>query len=751
MTPALDLSAFVQRRDEGAAHIEFAVEGIIDATSLHAIETALRKLPGITRARVNFTDRRLLVEWMDQAFDPARIINDLAALGYRIHPFRSNAGEDTEAAQARWLLRCLAVAAFAAMNVMLLSIAVWAGNISDMRPETRDFFHWLSALIVLPATGFAGQPFFRSAIRAIRSGTLNMDVPISLGILLALSMSVAETVRHAEHAYFDSAIMLLVFLLAGRYLDHAMRRKTRTFAANLSALRAPTASRIEPNGEMTAVPLAALAAGDLVLVGAGERIPVDGIVVSGCSEVDQSLVTGESSCCVVSAGSEVYAGALNFSGALRIRARAVAGGTLLDEIERLIEGAATQKGRYLRLADRAAQLYAPLVHATAILTAIGWLLAGASTHDAIVIAITVLIITCPCALALAVPAVQVVAAGALFRSKVLLNAGDAIERLADIDTVVFDKTGTLTLPESQIANADDVAPHLVECAARLALSSHHPLALALATLATNRSPFEDCQEASGEGVRAMIDGIETRLGSTAFCDLEGDADGAADPNQETSVIAFRHGTSFALFRVHQKLRSDALPVVEALRSRGLSITILSGDRVAAVKACAEALGITRWGTQFTPADKVAFLAELKAQGRKVLMVGDGINDAPALAGAFASLAPIAASGITQATADALFLGDRLAPVLAAVDIARRAKSLMRQNLWFAVLYNSIAVPLAMSGLATPLIAAAAMSGSSVAVTLNALRARGAGSVWKASSLEPIFDSRSSPRLNEALP
>ncbi|QBR70834.1 copper-translocating P-type ATPase [Beijerinckiaceae bacterium] len=751
MTLALDLSSLIQHREDGSAHIDLAVEGIVDAASLRAIESALAKLPGITRARVNFTDRRLFVEWTDPAFDPARIVDDLAALGYRAHPFASQAGEDAESAQARWLLRCLAVAVFAAMNIMLLSVAVWAGNVSDITPETRDFFHWLSGLIVLPAAAFAGQPFFRSAIRAIRARALNMDVPISLGILLALSMSVVETAHHAEHAYFDSAIMLLVFLLAGRYLDHAMRRKTRAFAANLSALRAPTALRIGPSGAMTTVPAAALAAGELVLVGPGERVPVDGTVVSGHSEIDQSLVTGETAFSIASVGTEVYAGTLNFSGALQIRVRAVAGGTLLDEIERLTESAVSQKTRYVQLADRAARLYAPVVHATAILTALGWLLAGASAHDAIVTAITVLIITCPCALALAVPAVQVVAAGALFRSGVLLNAGDAIERMAEIDTIVFDKTGTLTLPEAGIANADEVVPQTVELAARLALSSRHPLARALATLARNRVPVEDCHEEPGQGVRAIIDGVEARLGDAGFCDLEDEADRSRDLYPEASVIAFRQGANCAVFRIRQRLRPDAVEVIAALRSRNLPIIVVSGDRAPAVQACAHDLGLSDWHAQFKPADKVAFLARLKAQGRKVLMVGDGMNDAPALAAAHASLSPIFASGITQAAADALFLGDRLAPVVAAIDIARQAKTLMRQNLWFAVLYNSVAVPLAMSGLATPLIAAAAMSGSSVIVTLNALRARHGSSPLGPSGLEPLPTSTSRPgHLNEAL-
>ena len=756
MGSSLDLSAFVERHQDGTSQLEFAVEGMaqtasLNAVSLQAIEAALSKLPGITRARVNFTRRRLLVEWADRTFDPARVVENLATLGCRAHPLTLHRAEDTEARQARWLVRCLAIAAFAAMNIMLLSVAVWAGNISDIKPETRDFFHWLSALIVLPAAAFAGQPFFRGAVRAIRSGTLTVDVPVALAILLALTMSVVETARHAEHAYFDSAIMLIAFLLAGRYLDHAMRRKTRTFAANLSALRAPAALRIGANDEITIVPMANLVPGDLVLVPAGERIPADGIVVFGCSEIDESLITGETARRVVSAGSEVVAGSLNFSGSLHVRARAVTGGTLLDDIERLVERAVTQKTRYVQLADQVAKLYAPAVHLTAGLTVVGWLMAGASAHDATVTAIAVLIITCPCALALAVPAVQVVAAGALFRSGILLHAGDAIERIADIDTVVFDKTGTLTLPEPGICNGGDVAPETTELAARLALSSRHPLARALATLAIDRTPLDECYEERGEGVRAVIHGVEARLGSTEFCGIGGNSSGERAANSQESTVAFRHGSASAIFSVRQQLRPDASSVVSALQTRGIAIIVLSGDSEAAVKACAEAIGLKNWQAQVKPAEKVEFLTVLKEQGRKVLMVGDGMNDAPALASAHASLSPITASGISQAAADALFLGDRLLPVLLAIDIARRAKTLMQQNLWFALFYNSIAVPLAIAGLATPLVAAAAMSCSSLLVTLNAFRARRAGVAVKPleSVSVPILADRSR-ELDEAL-
>ncbi len=602
---------------------------------------------------------------------------------------------------------------------------------------------------MLPAAAFAGQPFFRSAVRAIRARSLNMDVPISLGVLLALTMSVVETARHAEHAYFDSAIMLLVFLLAGRYLDQAMRRKTRSYAANLSALRAPVAARVEAGGAIAAVPAAALQAGDIVLVRPGERVPVDGVVVEGRSDIDQSIVTGESVPCAVAAGAEVYAGTLNFSGALRIRVRAAGAATLLDEIEKLMDGALTQKTRYLRLADRAARLYAPVVHSLAILTAIFWLLHGASVHDAILTAIAVLIITCPCALALAVPAVQVVAAGALFRSNVLLGAGDAIERIAGAGMIVFDKTGTLTLPEPGAETFGEASPGAVEAAARLAVSSHHPLARALA--ARGGVPFDGAEEIAGAGVRALIDGVEARLGAPGFCNLEAQALRARQAHPEASVIAFRHGAATAIFSVGQKLRPDARAVVGSLRARGLRIAILSGDAAPAVQACAEALGVTEWRAGMRPPAKIAWLAERRAEGRKVIMVGDGMNDAPALAAADASLSPVTASGLAQAAADALFLGEPLAPVAAAIDIARRAHALMRQNLIFAVVYNVVAVPLAMAGLATPLIAAAAMSGSSIVVTLNALRVSRAPAEPARSRPAPAAAAPPRPRFNEAIP
>lgn len=718
-----DLSMFVRTGTDGADAMDLAVGGIKCAVCMATIEKGLSHEPGVVSARVNLASKRLTVEWKRGQNSPERIIDRLDELGFRAHPFSPRKLDSEEAIEERKLLRCLGVAAFGAMNIMLLSVSVWSGNFSDITPETRDFFHWLSALIALPTAAYAGRPFYESALRALKTGAVNMDVPITLGVVLALGMSVVETWQHAEHAYFDSAVMLLFFLLIGRYLDQAVRRRTRDVASNLATLRADTASRIAPDGTVVDVPVEAIDPGDLVLASPGQRIAVDGIVDSGQSEVDQSLITGETRHVPVARGANVYAGTLNISGQLRIRVTKAESGTLLAEIERLLTGAIEGRAKYVRLADRAARLYAPVVHTTAALTFIGWLIAGMAWKPALLIAITVLIITCPCALALAIPAVQVVATQALFRRSVLLHAPDALERLADVDTIVFDKTGTLTLPKPALANGATINPALLARAGQLAVASRHPLALAVAEAAGKPAAALDIREEPGAGVFALIDGVEARLGSLAFCDARDAGDAVAAAYPDASLIAFRHGQAVAVFAVEQGLRDDAVETVTALKQAGFRLLILSGDRGEAVRRAANVLGIDDFTGDLKPADKIARLSDLAGEGRKVLMVGDGLNDAPSLAAAHVSLSPVTAVHLAQAAADGVFLGDHLKPVRDSVRTAKIARKVMAQNLWLAVIYNMIAVPLAIAGFVTPLIAALAMSGSSILVTLNALSAR----------------------------
>jgi P-type Cu2+ transporter len=719
---ARDLSTFVRHDAAGAATLELAVEGMRCAGCMASVERNVMTVRGVISARVNFSSQRLNVTWQEGTATPDLIVAAVAALGFKAYPFVAKQVETKEADEEKRLLRYLGVAAFAAMNIMLLSVSVWSGNASDITQETRDFFHWLSALIALPAAAYAGQPFFESAIRALKARHVNMDVPITLGILLALGMSVVETLNHGEHAYFDSAVMLIFFLLVGRALDQAMRHKTRTVAGNLAALKAETAVKFISDKEVREVPIAAIAAGDLVLVRPGERVTVDGRVISGRSEIDQSLITGETDTLSVSEDALVYAGTLNVSGTLKIRVLKAATGTLLDEINQLLEKATIGKSPHLLLADRAAQLYAPLVHATAVLTFAAWMLAGLAWQQALTIAITVLIITCPCALGLAVPAVQVVAAGALFRRSVLLNQGSALERFAEVDTVVFDKTGTLTMPVSQLANAPDIRLCDLTLAGRLALSSRHPLSRAIIAASGATLPLEVTEE-PGLGVRTELEGQAIFLGRPSFCHAEAEAAVVSLRYPDASLLAYRNGDSVAVFAIRQCLRPDAVETVQRLKALGLEIEILSGDRSEPVAAIARALDVTRFSSGVTPADKIRRIETLQSQGRKVLMVGDGLNDAPALAAAHVSMSPVTAVHLTQAAADAVFLGSLLAPVHAAVAVSRRARGLMVQNLQLAVIYNAIAVPLAIAGYATPLVAALAMSGSSVIVTLNALRAQ----------------------------
>jgi Cu2+-exporting ATPase len=721
---ARDWDAFALTDATGACRMDLAVEGITCAACMSTIEHGLGRLTGVEGARVNLTSHRLAVTWRPEQVDASAIVARLERLGYRAHPFDPGRRSLEEASEARELLRALAVAGFAAMNVMLLSVSVWAGNVTDIEPVTRDFFHWLSALIALPAAAYAGRPFFRSAFRALRVGRTNMDVPISIGITLTLGLSLWQTMRSADEAYFDSAVMLLFFLLAGRFLDHNMRRRTRSVAENVAALRAQSAMKIGADGAATDVPLSKLAVGDRVLVAAGERVAVDGVVAFGRSDIDQSLVTGETALAAVDIGDRVYAGTLNVTGTLQVSVTAAAEGTLLDEVNTLLEAAAQAKSRYMRLADRVARHYAPVVHLSALTTFLVWVFLGQPADHALVVAVSVLIITCPCALALAVPAVQVVSSGQLFRAGVLIHAGDAIERLATVDTVVFDKTGTLTLPEPAVLD-NGIATADLLTAGQLGLASRHPLSQALARAAGATVPPDAAREIAGSGVEAEIEGIPCRLGSPVFCGVDDATLEAARARfPQASLVAFRRGdASPVLLPVAQGIRPDAAAVAARLKARGYKLSILSGDRADAVASVAAELGIADFAAHLTPTDKIARLEALKAAGRRVLMVGDGLNDAPALAAAHVSLSPVTAVHLSQAAADAVFLGEKLEPVAAALAIAGRAKRAMVENLWISIIYNIIAVPVAVVGLVTPLIAALAMSGSSIIVTLNALRLR----------------------------
>lgn len=688
-----------------------AVPGIHCAGCIAKIENGLPRVTGIESARVNMDAKRVAIRH-DPALSPPDLKAALARLGFEAEPL-AEPGVDVAAAENRSLLRALAVAGFAAMNIMLLSVSVWSGA----EGATRQMFHWLSALIALPTVAYAGLPFFRSAWAALRRGRTNMDVPISIGVLLTTGMSLYETATGGAHAWFDGAVMLLFFLLAGRCLDGLMRSRARAGVAALLKQTAPGALVLDGTGQSRWTKADALRPGMRMLVAAGERLAADGRVLSGDSGLDISFLTGESAPVRVRTGDAVQAGALNVAAPLTVEVTAAGADTVIADIARLMEEAGQGKSRYVRLADRAARWYAPCVHLLAALSFAGWMIAGAGLHQSLLIAVAVLLITCPCALGLAVPAAQVVACGALMRQGVLVKDGSALERLAETTEAVFDKTGTLTLGRPVPRHLDrlDAADRSILLA--LAQASRHPLSTALR------------QALEAQGVRpAALGAIREVPGEGLFAEHSGVPVSLARPRSLITLFElaseYRHGADVHLLPFTDALRPDAAETLAALRSAGLKTLIASGDRPEALEEIARATGTTAIG-RLRPADKLALIDRLKAQGQKVLMVGDGLNDGPALAAGHASMAPASASDASQLTADIVFLGDRLAPVAIALRAARRTVRVVKQNFALAIGYNALAVPLAIAGKVTPLVAAVAMSLSSLVVIANALRLKGA--------------------------
>jgi Cu2+-exporting ATPase len=715
---AADIADHVVTRADGSAELTLIVQNLHCPACIRTIEGAVEGLPGLARARVNLGTRRLKLAWDPQTTGAAPLLAAVEAKGYRLVPFDPQRMESAEAAETRELLRALAVAGFAAANVMLLSVSVWSGLAEDMGPATRGLMHWVSALIALPAVAYAGRPFFRSALAALRGGAMNMDVPISLAVILAAGMSLSETLRGGEQVYFDASVTLLFFLLIGRFLDLRLRGRARSAAENLTALRATDAAVVDATGRLLRLPINRLMPGMTVAVAAGERIPVDGRVSLGRSEVDTSLLTGESLPRPALPGSDVFAGTVNGGGALRLTVTKAAEASLLAEIVRLMENAEQGRDRYVRLADRVARRYAPAVHILAGGTLAGWLLfSSLPWQGALMNAIAVLIITCPCALGLAVPAVQIAAVGRLMKRGVLVKSADALERLAQVDTLVFDKTGTLTSGRPELQNRAAIPAADLALAAAIAAGSRHPLARALCRAAGQHSSVDVAvTEHPGDGLEAVIGGETLRLGRRQWCGVGEDAQTAgmelwlAGPGRTPRRFIFRDA-----------LRPDAASVVARLRAEGFRIELLSGDRAPVVAQVAAELGITAWQADCRPADKIARLEALAAAGRRTAMIGDGLNDAPALAAAFASLSPAEAADVSQIAADMIFQGERLAPLAEALKTARRARRLVLQNFALAIVYNLVAVPIAVAGFVTPLIAAIAMSASSILVTGNALR------------------------------
>ncbi|MEZ5676598.1 MAG: heavy metal translocating P-type ATPase [Thalassovita sp.] len=696
------------------ARIALSVPAVHCAACISTVEKALADLPGVHSARVNLTLKRAQIE-ADPEIMPDDLIRVLERVGYEAFELDAGALSATQTDKAgRDLLMRLAVAGFASMNVMLLSVSVWAGAAD----ATRDMFHWISAAITLPTIAFSGVPFFKSAWGALKHSRLNMDVPIVLAIVLALVTSLWETSLSGHHAYFDAALTLTFFLLAGRYLDHRTRAIARSAAEELAALEVPRAILIR-DGEEQQVPVAEVVVGDLILVRPGGRMPVDGEIVEGMSEIDRSLLTGETVPVLAQPGQGVSAGEVNLTGPLVIRATAVGKDTSLHRMADLVAIAESGRSRYTSLADKAAKLYAPGVHILSALSFLGWWAYSGDLRTALNIAAAVLIITCPCALGLAVPAVTTAASGRLFRKGMLIKHATALERLAQVDTVVFDKTGTLTAGTPELTNLGDHATRDLEIALALADGSAHPLSVSLAKAARDAgvkpARVDAITEVPGYGTEGVWNWQRVRLGRAAWVGAEGQT--------ETAAWLSVAGDAPKAFTFSDRLRDGAAEAVRSLQEAGKDVILMSGDTTRAVEALANRLGITHWMAEALPADKAARIAHLSGQGKHVLMVGDGLNDTAALAAAHVSISPASALDAARVASDIVLLGGDLSPIAEALKTAQSATKRIRENFQIATLYNVIAVPIAVIGLATPLVAALAMSSSSITVSLNALRLR----------------------------
>ena len=682
------------------------VPGMHCAGCMAKVERGLEALPEVAHARVNLSARQVRV-----SHDPALTIPDLVqaldAIGFASQPRGEELAPPPSAVKP--LLAPLAVAGFAMMNVMLMSVSIWSGADGT----TREMFHWLSALIGVPAIAYAGRPFFASAWKALKHLQTNMDVPISIGVILATGLSLYETMTGGHAAWFDGTLMLLLFLLVGRALDAAMRDRARAGVDALLRQAAPGAMVVMPDGQVSWLPARELTPGLVIRVAVGERLAADGEILIGDTAIDQSLLTGESAPIEARVGDAVHAGTLNLNAPIDVRVSATGHDTSLAEIARLMKASGQARSAYVRIADRASRYYAPVVHTLALASFVGWMLAGAGVYQSAVIAIAVLIITCPCAIGLAVPVAQVVACGALMRQGIMVKDGSALERLARVDRVLIDKTGSLTMGRPSPDSAALKALGVEEAAIALALASHsrHPLSRALVKAL---SGFNLIPAVIDEVVETPGFGVAGRWRGAAVALRRPEAAGA------TAVALAVAGRPIRLIPFADQLRPDSAESLARLKAMGLQCSILSGDNGRAVAEVARATGLTAQSSA-SPSDKRDAVSRLQGAGYNVLMIGDGLNDGPALASADASIAPGSASDVGRQAADLVFLGDSLLALPRAVMAARRTMRIVRQNFALAIGYNMLAVPLAIMGQITPLLAAAAMSTSSLIVIVNSLR------------------------------
>lgn len=716
-------AAFVHQVSATRAEAGVVVEGLRCAACAWLIESQLMRLPGVCEARVSPATGRVQLAWHPAEVELSELLGTLAALGYRPHPLAADARAATTRERQAALKRLL-VAGLGMMQVSSFAFAFYLAG-DTLEPPLRDFLRLVSMLVALPVLLYAGAPFFVGAWRGLRHRRPGMDLPVAIALVLAGGASVWISFRGGAEVYFDSVVMFVFFLSVSRWFEADARGRVRSVGEALAAMLPASVLRLDAAGP-TRVAVSELAAGDRVLVGSGEVIPADGLLLEGSTQVDEALLTGEAEPRRRTAGAALIGGSVNLGPPVTVQLQRVGTATQVSQIARLLERAQAQRPPLALLADRLASGFIGLVLLAAAATGLYWWQVEPARWLSNTLA--VLVVSCPCALALATPTAFAAAAAGLARRGLLVTRGAALENLTRVRSVLLDKTGTLTAGRPQIAasrslDGSPIEQHLAVAAA-LELGASHPYARAFLPHAAARAATHVEPVAAG-GVRGQVDGRIWHLGTPEF---------AAGPAATAAVAALEpeHGAGswvglgdgqrlVALFLLRDPLRADAADTLAALARRGLAPAILSGDAAPAVAAVAERLGVRDWQARQTPQQKLAAVRARQQRGEAVLMVGDGVNDAPILAGADVSVALASGAALAHSQADLLLLGERLTPLLDGIDTARRTLAVVRQNLTWAAIYNLLAIPLAAAGLVPPWLAALGMSASSALVVGNSLR------------------------------
>jgi len=717
---------FVDVDDENTREASLILEGIVCAACIWLNERHVNRLPGVGEFRINYATQRARVKWDESRIHLSDILRAITAIGYVAHPFDPGRQQEVAERERNRALRRLAVAGIGAMQVMMFAVALYFGAWSGIEPAMARFLRWVSLLVATPVVLYAAGPFFQSAWRDLRRRQLGMDVPVSLAIGAAYLASAWATVTGQGEVYFDSVSMFTFFLLTGRYLEMAARQRAAAAGEALVKLLPATAHRLEGEEEIP-VPVADLRPGDRVRIRPGETVPADGQVQEGVSTVDESLLTGESLPQLRRPGEALVGGTVNVESPLVMAIESVGEDTVLAAIVRLLDRAQGQKPRVAQLADQVAAWFVGALLVTA--ACVAWWWARHSPDDAFWITLSVLVVTCPCALSLATPAAVTAATGTLTRKGLLTTRGGALEALAKATHIIFDKTGTLTLGQMSLRAVTPLgklpAERALAIAAALESGSEHPLAKALVSSRT-QPPAGALSATPGQGVEGVIDGRRYRIGRSEYVAAlsgRGVPAGGTSPEGSTQVLLGDEGGPLAVFDLADSLRPEAEAAVTALAGLGLEVWLLSGDGEAAVEQVARKLGVGHSRARMTPDAKLAAVQSLQSQGGVVAMVGDGVNDAPVLAGAQVSIAMGKATELAQASADMVLLSEHLPHLADGVVVARRMLRIIRQNLAWALLYNAVALPLAVTGHVAPWMAAIGMSASSLLVVANALRLR----------------------------